>query len=229
MSTNVLKNKYVFYAIFVIAVANLLGYLAMEDYESLILFVAIYALSTYFSKKTILNLSVSILGTALLRRSLRREWYWYEKEGFEDGKEGLKEGNEFEAAEKAAKDEEEGIEMMNADQDDSHDVEPASDEEEDLVSKSKNKIDIAGSLEEQYNQLKDILGKDGEKYIAKDANALKERQAQIMEQMQTMGPLMENAKDLLKTFESSGMMKLVDKFMPMIEQVALPGTTGAKN
>ena len=75
----------------------------------------------------------------------------------------------------------------------------------------------------------DILGKDGEKYIAKDANALKERQAQMMEQMQTMAPLMENAKDLLKTFESSGMMKLVDRFMPMIEQVALPGTTGAKN
>ncbi len=66
MSTNVLKNKYVFYAIFVIAVANLLGYLAMEDYESLILFVAIYALSTYFSKETILNLSIAILGTALL-------------------------------------------------------------------------------------------------------------------------------------------------------------------
>jgi hypothetical protein len=227
MSTNVLKNKYVFYAIFVIAVANLLGYLAMEDYESLILFVAIYALSTYFSKETPLNLSIAILGTALLRRTLRREWYWYEKEGFEGGEEGFKEGNELEAAEKAKKEAEESLETMNSNDDD--DVEPASDEEEDLVSKSKNKIDVAGSLEEQYNQLKDILGKDGEKYIARDANALKERQAQMMEQMQTMAPLMENAKDLLKTFESSGMMKLVDRFMPMIEQVALPGTTGAKN
>jgi hypothetical protein len=228
MSTNVLKNKYVFYAIFVIAVANLLGYLAMEDYESLILFVAIYALSTYFSKQTLLNLSIAILGTALLRRSLRREWYWYEKEGFEGGEEGFKEGNALIAAEKAERETDESLETMNSNNDDD-DVEPASDEEEDLISKSKNKIDVAGSLEEQYNQLKDILGKDGEKYIAKDANALKERQAQIMEQMQTMAPLMENAKDLLKTFESSGMMKLVDKFMPMIEQVALPGTTGAKN
>jgi hypothetical protein len=40
---------------------------------------------------------------------------------------------------------------------------------------------------------------------------------------------MENAKDLMKTFESSGMMKLVDKFMPLIENIALPGSTGAKN
>lgn len=218
MITNVLKNNYVFYAIFIIAVANLLGYLAMEDYESLILFVAIYALSTYFSKKTILNLSVAILGTALLRRPLRREWTWYEKEGFE-------EKIPIAAAEKAKKDAKESIEVMTPQ---GKNVEPASEEEEDLVSKSKNKIDVEGSLEEQYNQLKGILGKDGDKYIAADTGALKERQAQLMEQMQTMAPLMENAKDLIKTFESSGMMKLVDKFMPMIEHVALPGTTGAK-
>ena len=218
MATSISKNNYIFYAIFIIAVANLLGYLAMEDYESLILFVAIYALSTYFSKNVILNLSIAILGTALLRRPLRREWPWYEKEGFE-GKEGNK---MMKALHKATKE----TEDMTL-QDDG--VKPASEEEEDLVSKSKNKIDVAGSLEDQYNQLKGILGKDGDKYIAKDGNALKERQAQLMEQMQTMAPLMENAKDLIKTFESSGMMKLVDKFMPMIEQVALPGTTGAKN
>ena len=204
MATSISKNNYVFYAIFIIAVANLLGYLAMEDYESLILFVAIYALSTYFSKKVILNLSVAILGTALLRRPLRREWPWYEREGFE--------GNEKE--EEPTKDD---------------DVKPASEGEEDLVSKSKNKIDVEGTLEDQYNQLKGILGKDGEKYIAKDGNALKERQAQLMEQMQTMTPLMENAKVLMKTFESSGMMKLVDKFMPLIENITLPGSTGAKN
>lgn len=218
MATSISKNNYIFYAIFIIAVANLLGYLAMEDYESLILFVAIYALSTYFSKNVILNLSIAILGTALLRRPLRREWPWYEKEGFE-GKEG---NTMMKALSKATKE----TEDMTL-QDDG--VKPASEEEEDLVSKSKNKIDVAGSLEDQYNQLKGILGKDGDKYIAKDGNALKERQAQLMEQMQTMAPLMENAKDLIKTFESSGMMKLVDKFMPMIEQVALPGTTGAKN
>ena len=206
MATSILKKNYAFYAIFIIAVANLLGYLAMEDYESLILFVAIYALSTYFSKNVILNLSVAILGTALLRRPLRREWPWYEREGFE--------GKANEVEDIPTKD---------------GDVKPASEEEEDLVSKSKNKIDVEGSIEDQYNQLKGILGKDGEKYIAKDGNALKERQAQLMEQMQTMTPLMENAKDLMKTFESSGMMKLVDKFMPLIESVALPGMTGAKN
>ena len=85
MAFNVLTNKYVFYVLLVIGVANLLGYLAMEDYESLTLFVVIYALATYFSKNTIINLSAAILGTAIVRTPIRRKaWPWKEREGFED-------------------------------------------------------------------------------------------------------------------------------------------------
>ena len=86
MAVNVLSNKYVFYAIFFIAMANLLGYLAMEDFESLTLFVAIYPLSTYFSKNTIVKLSLAILGTAVVRTPGRAKvWPWREREGMEDG------------------------------------------------------------------------------------------------------------------------------------------------
>ena len=194
MTKNVLKNKYVFYAIFVIAIANLLGYLAMKDYESLILFVSIYALSTYFSKKTILNLSVAVLGTALLRKPLRGGWHWYEREGLENNKKG---GNK----KVGYKEQEEKEQMMLLDKKDTE-------------------------VEKQYNELKNIVG---EKNIPKNEKELKEQQALIMSQMHDMAPLMENAKDLIKTFESSGMMKLLDRFMPMLEKVALPGTTGAKN
>lgn len=194
MTKNVLKNKYVFYAIFVIAIANLLGYLAMKDYESLILFVSIYALSTYFSKKTTLNLSVAVLGTALLRKPLRGGWHWYEREGLANNK---KEGNKKEGY----KEKEEKEQMMLLDKKDTE-------------------------VEKQYNELKNIVG---EKNIPKNEKELKEQQALIMSQMHDMAPLMENAKDLIKTFESSGMMKLLDRFMPMLEKVALPGTTGAKN
>lgn len=193
MTTNVLKNKYVFYTILIIAVANLLGYLAMADYESLILFVSIYALSTYFSKKTILNVSVAILGTALLRQTLRKEWSWYEREGMED----------------------------REDEDEDEEVEPATEGEEDEV------IDVAG-LETQMKDLKKVIGKNGAKYMSKDQAGLKNRQAELMEQMQTMAPMMENAKDLIKSLESSGMMKIVDRFLPMLETAALPGMTGNK-
>lgn len=197
MTTNVLKNKYVFYTILVIAVANLLGYLAMSDYESLILFVLTYALSTYFSKKTILNVSVAILGTALLRQTLRKEWSWYEREGMEDREDGESK------------------------------YEPATEEEEDDVL-GKNNIDIAGGLDTQLKDLKAAIGENGAKYMSTDAAGLKIRQGELMEQMQTMAPMMENAKDLIKSLESSGLMKMVDRFLPMLETAALPGTTSSK-
>ena len=45
----ILKNKYVLYILLVVAIVNVLGYLAMEDYKSLGLFMSIGLLSTYFS------------------------------------------------------------------------------------------------------------------------------------------------------------------------------------
>ena len=56
-----LKNKYVLYILLVVALVNVLGYLAMEDYKSLGLFISVGLLSTYFSKNMAVTLLVSIL------------------------------------------------------------------------------------------------------------------------------------------------------------------------
>ena len=37
----ILKNKYVLYILLIVAIVNVLGYLAMEDYKSLGLFISI--------------------------------------------------------------------------------------------------------------------------------------------------------------------------------------------
>ena len=42
----ILKNKYVLYVLLVLALVNVLGYLAIQDYNSLALFVVIGLLST---------------------------------------------------------------------------------------------------------------------------------------------------------------------------------------
>ena len=62
----------------------------------------------------------------------------------------------------------------------------------------------------------------------KETKDLSKTQEALMEQMATMGPLMENAEKLLKTFESTGMMKMVDRVLPFVEKIALPGTGAAK-
>lgn len=199
MAFNVLKNKYVFYVLFVIAVGNLLGYLAIEDYESLTLFVAIYALSTYFSKNTIINLSAAILGTALVRAPMRRKaWPWYEREGLEN-----KEKKEDSVA-------------------------AASEEEEDEVT-GKNLMALGGNLAGQFQKIKNKIGSEGGiKALVSETKDLSQNQEALMEQMQSMAPLMANAEKLLKTFESTGMMKMVDRVLPFMEKMALPGMGASK-
>ena len=45
-----LQNKYLLYVVLVIAMANVLGYLAKEKYNSVTFFLAIGLLSSYFTK-----------------------------------------------------------------------------------------------------------------------------------------------------------------------------------
>ena len=80
-----LKNKYVFYATFIIAIANILGYISKNDINSLILFVAIYIICSHFTKNVIVRLVITILATAFLRGPIKREWHWFEREGFKEG------------------------------------------------------------------------------------------------------------------------------------------------
>ncbi len=44
----ILKNKYVLYVLLVIGIINVLGYISLEDYNSLALFVVLGLLSSYF-------------------------------------------------------------------------------------------------------------------------------------------------------------------------------------
>ena len=62
----VLKNKYVLYILLVIAIVNVLGYLAIQDYNSLALFVVMGLLSSYFSKNMTVNLLVAITVTSFV-------------------------------------------------------------------------------------------------------------------------------------------------------------------
>ena len=61
-----LRNKYVLYGLLFLGIINILGYVALEDYSSLALFVTIGLLSTYFSKNMAVNLLSAIAVTSLV-------------------------------------------------------------------------------------------------------------------------------------------------------------------
>ena len=80
-----LSNKYVVYSVLIISAVSVLGYLANKDFDSLTLFLAVYLLSCYFTKKTTVRLLAALLVTVFLGKPNKRHWPWMEREGFKEG------------------------------------------------------------------------------------------------------------------------------------------------
>ena len=60
-----LNNKNVLYAVFVIAILNLLGYLMMQNTEAVVFFLIVGFLTTYFSKNMTVVLIVAMVATSI--------------------------------------------------------------------------------------------------------------------------------------------------------------------
>lgn len=223
MAFNILTNKYVLYTVLFLAITNVLGYLAIKDFESIILMVAVGALTHHFNKNMTVVLSAAILATAIFKTTKRPAWTWYEREGFEN-KEGLEQKKE-ERKDLTQEKENMGVRTLqkldknlrNA-ADKRNDYEAADESEEDLVESGKDKKDYADSMEDQINNLSNMLGSDKMKNLGKDTDNLVKKQSDLVDQMQNLGPMLKQAEDLLDKFEKSGAMRMAEKFAPMMEK-----------
>jgi len=205
MAFNVLTNKYVLYVLLFFAITNVLGYLAMRDYESLTLMVAIGALTHYFSRNMIVILSAAILGAVLLRGPMRSEWAWTEKEGFKGKKDNEEE--ESKKVTETMKVEEDGVDIL--DKKDGDIAEAANESEEDEVTGGEQ-TDYASSLEKQFNSLQGIM-KSGEK--GKDIT-----EDNLAEQIRQLEPMLKTAEGLMTKLEGSGMLGMVERFAPLMDK-----------
>ncbi len=193
---NLLRNKYVLYILLFLAVTNILGYLAMRDFDALSLFVAVAVVTYYFSKNMIVILGLAILVTALFKGSVHF---------------GVKEGLVGERA--ATEKEEEEVEEAFAELDDDDEEEGPTgriDSEPDLA----KRIDKAGTMEESYNNLQNILGNNGMDKLTKETQSLIEQQSNLMKQLEGLGPIMENAQNLMSKLDNPQMQGLMEKFLP---------------
>jgi len=64
-----------------------------------------------------------------------------------------------------------------------------------------NRIDYAATVEDAYGDLNKILGGDGIKRLTDDTQKLMSQQMQLADAMKNMGPLLSQAKDMLKGFD----------------------------
>jgi len=183
-----LQNKYVLYLVLFVAVTNVLGYLAIEDFNSLMVFIAICALASHFSKNMIVILGSAILGTNILYASSRM-------------REGFKEGNDEKEKEKRKKKKEEKKEKKEpmksrfASSRPAKAARAATEEEEDEVDSTR--IDYAATMEQAYDNLNKMLGDGGMKNLTKDTKGLMDQQKELMGQLKDFAPLMEQAGSML--------------------------------
>jgi len=73
------KNRYVLYITAILGTTNLLGYIAMENYDAMALLVVMFLLVRYFSKNIAFNICVAIIVTSIVTLNGKIQ------EGFKEG------------------------------------------------------------------------------------------------------------------------------------------------
>ena len=215
----ILKNKYVLYVLLVLAIINVLGYVALQDYDSLALFVAVGVLSTYFSKNMAVNLLLSIAVTSLIAVNKRVVEGMKNKEEDDDEEEEEKPKKKAKKAKKGKKGKKEGMgrscsnntecdtgETCSANQcvttttsGFQNNVPPSSpasiDEDDDEA--VGDRIDYAATMEQAYDNLQTMLGDDGIKSITSETKKLVNQQKDLMKTLNSMAPVLNTAKETL--------------------------------
>jgi uncharacterized membrane protein YciS (DUF1049 family) len=82
-----------------------------------------------------------------------------------------------------------------------------------MNNKKNNKngrIDYASTLEEAYDNLDKILGGDGMKNLTQDTEKLMKRQQELFKTMETMTPMLDQAKSMLEGFDMNSLKGLTN-------------------
>lgn len=195
----VMTNKYILYIVLFFAITNVLGYLMTKDFDSLALFVALGVITSYFTKNMII-----ILGSAMFITNI----------AFASKKirEGMKEGI---SKKYGSGDEKEGTSDKNKKGDETEEMttlSPASvkeGEEEDAVDEGPGgRIDYASTMEQAYDNLSNLIGKGGISNLSKETKSLLDQQKQLAGQLESMAPLLKDAKGLLNNMNLPNMKEL---------------------
>ena len=180
---SIMNNKWFLYFLSIVAVGQLVTYGIDQKWESTILFVIIGLLAHNYTKNMIFVLLLAILGTGILTSFIKFN-------------EGFKEGAEHEGDE----DEEEEVE----EDDEEDDEEDEKEEEEQFTS---NHVDKASTMSKNLENIKNIVGSGGINKMTRETAALMKQQNKMLENMEKIKPLTEQAVGLVDKLESSNLVK----------------------
>ena len=215
-----LKNDKVLYLVCFLAFTNLVSFASVRDYDALVLFIALAVLTSSFSKNYIIILSVSMLVTQLMRKRIREGM----KEGVGQTDEANEENTTDEMTNRNGK-KHKGEAMRNK---------KGKKKKERF---SSGKIDHAATVEQAYDNLDNVIGKDGINNLTDDTKQLLDQQERLMQQIQNATPVLNKAMDMLNSptfakMASGESMKSLDGLMDKMNgagfQKILGGLGGMK-
>lgn len=184
----VLTNKYVLYVVTFLAVTNILGYLAVQNFTSVIFFLLVGFLTQYFSKNMTVILLTAMIATSLLFIAQNNRYNNHStliQEGMDNSNSNLK----------AKKD------MKN--------------KTDEATGSDKFTIDRKATNTQAFSSLQDMLGSSGVQNLKGDTEDLMKRQSELKESMESLKPMMDTANSMLKSIDVESMGKItsiLDKF-----------------
>ena len=193
--TKFLTNKLVLHIVSFLALFNVIGYMVIGSYKIVLYFIILSFLIRYFSKNMIVVLGIPLIVVNMMNLNGNSYFEGLEnKEDSEDSKDGKKKEpantgikNAIDTAVKDAK----GEPVIAAAN------EKKKDDESFEVGRKGHKIDYATTIEDAYDQLNSILGKDGIKNLTADTERLMQQQSQLAGSLKDMGPLMEKMSPMM--------------------------------
>ena len=210
-----LKNKYVLYGLLVLAIINILGYLSIEDYKSLGLFISIGLLSAYFSKNMAVNLLVAIVVTAIVAVNDKVKEGLENKADSKKEKKSTKEGNtggmqcDDSTPCPTGKTCQNGTCVTQTGfQNNVPPSTPAKVDDED--ESPGDRIDYAATMEQAYDNLQKMLGEDGIRGITSETKKLVQQQKDLMGTLNSMAPVLSTAKETLESMNMPDMAGMAD-------------------
>lgn len=201
-----LKNKYVLYALVFIAIINVLGYISLEKYNSMALFVVMILLSRYFSKNISINILIAICVTSIVTLNDTVQEGFKGKEGAGDSVQSKVKKTETKL-DKEEKDNKQkcgsGEKMENGKcvkksgfQNNVPSSKPAS-----VNNNEPEEIDVAAQMEDAYGNLNKMLGDGSMKSMATETRKLVAQQQELMNTLGSMTPSLNKAKETLENLD----------------------------
>ena len=227
---NIITNKYILYIVVFVALANVIGYLTIRDYNSLIFFFVIALLSSYFSKNMTINLLVAILATNIIfannnliegmsegkrKKKRKRTGKCYKLDKKQINKKDRKNYDKIKC--KGRKEAECSGVCKWTDGGENHGVPSSTPERVSDDPSEGDRIDSQATLNAAYENLQGMLGKGGIQNLSKDTKNLVQQQKELMKTFEGLGPMIKQAGGMMESLKNmpdigqlQGMMKTLN-------------------